>query len=248
MAKQVGIIQFNGALGETIGAPAMKGYQVIKKRPVSVANPNTLKQRTQRGLFSAATATSAGTPLEAIAGLRPLAKTQKCSVRNAFTKTLLKNNAFSYVDGGVPGEASVDVSYMNVVFSKGGEAPARFGTADFTIPGEIAVPVALPSGINTKACNIIAVVYAPDIQTYVVQTFPCNDNGADIDSITINEIPANWLGLKVHIYGYLQNLGDENNSKAYYDAKMYGASVDVRTMESQASYSNTRYIGTGNLG
>lgn len=247
MAKQVGIIQFNGALGETIGAPSMKGYQVIKKRPVSVTNPNTLKQRTQRTLFSAATATSTGTPLAAIAGLRPMAKTQKCSVRNAFTKTLLKDQAFKFTNGGVPGESTADVTYANVSFSKGGEPFPRFGNLSFDTPGTVDIPVALPSGINTKACNVIVVLYAPDNSEYLVESVPCNDGHVDISSISI-EVPTYWLGLKIHVWGYLQNLGDEANSKAYYDAKMYGATVDVRTFESQASYSNTRYIGFGNVG
>lgn len=247
MAKQVGIIQFNGALGETIGAPAMKGYQVIKKRPVAVHNPNTLKQRTQRGLFSAATATSAGTPLDAIAGLRPMAKAKKCSIRNAFTKTLLSDEVFN-INMIVPGKSTTTVEYPNVKFSKGAEPIPNFRTPQFDTPQQIDVPLTLPSGIDTKCCNIVAIVYCPDAQQYSVQVIPCNSNNTDITALSITEIPANWNGMKVHVWAYLQNFLDENNIKAYYDARMYGASIDVHMLESQASYSNTYYIGTGNIG
>lgn len=247
MAKQVGIIQFNGALGETIGAPSMKGYQVIKKRPVAVHNPNTLKQRTQRGLFSAATATSAGTPLDAIAGLRPMAKAKKCSVRNAFTKTLLNDGVFS-LNMIVPGQSSTTANYPSVKFSKGAEPIPNFRTADFETPQEINVPVTLPSRIDSKCCNIIVVVYCPDAAQFSVQVIPCNHNNSAITNLKITEIPANWIGMKVHVWAYLQNFLDENNINAYYDARMFGASIDVHMLESQASYSNTYYVGQGNIG
>lgn len=247
MAKQVGIIQFNGALGETIGAPSIKGYQVIKKRPVAVHNPNTIKQRTQRTFFAAATATSSGTPLAALAGMRPFAKTKKCSVRNAFSKILLDDKVFN-VNMVVPGESITTVQYPHVTFSKGAEPIPAFGVLDFDTPQQVAATVTLPQGINTKACNIIAVVFCPDAQEYAVQTFPCNVDRNDITSIIIDNIPSRWNGMKVHAWAYLQNLIDENNVKAYYDAKMYEATVDVQILETQAKYSNTIYLGTGNIG
>lgn len=256
MAKQVGIIQFNGALGETIGAPSMKGYQVIKKRPVAVTNPNTIKQRTQRTKFAAATATAAGVPVRALAGLRPFSKAVKCSVRNAFSKELLNRKVFDISGAQLAGgeDLSTIATYAKAVFSRGSVQLPTFGSAQYDTPGfaEIAVR-AFPEGMNTALCNIIAVAYIEgNVEggvnpAYVVKSFPCKVNGSNITSISI-PIDDMYTGMNAHVWLYVQSMENENDMNALYEATQWNAQSDLSILESKAQYSNTYYAGRGIIG
>lgn len=253
MAKQVGIIQFNGALGETIGAPSMKGYQVIKKRPVAVTNPNTLKQRKQRTKFAAATATAAAVPVRALAGLRPFSKAVKCSIRNAFSKELLDRKVFDFT-GTQTEDLSTTATYAKAVFSRGSVQLPAFGAAQYDTPGVIEVAVrSFPEGMNTALCNIIAVVYVEGNPVgginpaYIVKSFPCKVNGANITQI---EIPVEdmYNGLNAHVWLYVQSMENESDMAALYEATQWNAQSDLSILESKAQYSNTYYGGRGLIG
>ena len=250
MAKQVGIIQFNGALGETIGAPSIKGYQVIKKRPVAVHNPNTIKQRTQRTVFAAAGATSSTIPVSALAGLRPLAKGKKCSIRNAFTNALLADNVFTPT-ASAQGEITTRVEWENVKFSRGSMPIPSFGTPDFETPNTIDLSVTIPEDVNPRLSNIIIVVVNREgtPAEYKVENVPCWDsqNNRVITSIAVI-CPSHWNGMQVQVYGYIQTWNDQSDVDAYYQARAWNAVGDIRILESNAQYSNTKHIGVGRMG
>lgn len=250
MAKQVGIIQFNGALGETIGAPSVKGYQVIKKRPVAVHNPNTIKQRTQRTVFAAAGATSSAIPVAALAGLRPTAKSKKCSIRNAFTNTLLADGVFT-TRASQQGEITTQTEWLNVKYSRGTLAIPSFGTPQFDTPDAIDLSVTIPEGVNPRLSNIIIVVVCSEASPaeYVVKTIPCWDSANNRAITTIQvECPSHWNGMQVQVYGYLQAWNDQSDVDAYYHAQAWSAASDIRILESNAQYSNTKHIGVGRMG
>lgn len=250
MAKQVGIIQFNGALGETIGSPSVKGYQVIKKRPVAVHNPNTIKQRKQRTVFSAAGATSSAIPVAALAGLRPTAKSKKCSIRNAFTNALLADGVFTTTTS-AQGEITTQVEWPNVKFSRGSMAIPSFGTPQFDTPDTVDLSVNIPESINPRLSNIIIVVVNREAvpAEYVVENIPCWDsaNNRAITAISV-VCPSSWNGMQVQVYGYVQTWNDQSDVDAYYQAQTWSALSDIRILESNAQYSNTKYVGSGRMG
>lgn len=256
MAKQVGIIQFNGALGETIGAPSMKGYQVIKKRPVAVTNPNTLKQRKQRTKFSAAVATASGVPVRALAGLRPYSKAVKCSIRNAFSKELLDREVFDFLPADLNSSPNLatHANYNRAVFSRGPVQLPVFGSAMFDIPETITVDVrSFPEAMDTRLCNIIAVVYIEGHEAdgsesaYIVKSYPCRVNGSDISNIAI-PIPSLYNGMKANVWLYVQSMENEADMNSLYEATQWNATSDLNILESKAQYSNTYYAGRGDLG
>lgn len=243
MAKQVGIYQFNGKLGEAVGSKARKGYQVVKRAPVATKNPSTKAQVMQRTIFAACAASGAAVPEGAIVGLRPYAKAGGMSIRNAFAKLLQKTGAITATWIAAEQEANTVFNKEKVVYARGNQPNIIAGAPQFDTPE--AVEFSYDMGeLNPKTTNVIAVVWCGDLKQFVVKKF------TDLQaSGTLNIVcPSLWNGLSVSVYAYTQCFESADQKNALYEAEIFAAAGEIKVAESNAKYSNSAYIGHGTIG
>ncbi len=256
--KQIGPIQFQGKLGTIVGRSTRKGYMSLGIKAVSVANPQTPKQVIQRVLFAGAQRFASTTPIAAFAGFTRKAKNMRCSIRNVVTSIYGKNTEYASVtgmptgneyfvvtgDGGVGTTAISTVVYDKLVFSDGNVGYNSSRPASFDEPNTIKLQLEDQKGyVGTDNYMHHIVVLCPDTNEIIHKTFTKEEEATA--SITV---PADWNGLKVHIWGYTQ-YPDENNTNV--DYSQYGAmnSQAVRSnIDALSLFSRTRYMGSGNIG
>ena len=243
MAKQVGIYQFNGKLGEAVGSKARKGYQVVKRAPVATKNPSTKAQVIQRAIFAACTASGAAVPEGAIVGLRPYANGGGMSIRNAFSKLLQKTGAIVATWHQDTQEATTTFDKTKVVYARGNQPNIIAGAPDFDIPNALEFSYDL-GDLNPHTTNLIVIVWCSDFKQFVVKKL------TDIraSGTAHIEVPALWNGVKVDIYVYTQCFENADQKRALYEAEIYAAVGEIKTAESNAKYSNSAYIGSGTIG
>lgn len=246
MAKQTSPITFIGKLGNLVGSKGMKGNQILRQKPTSVANPQTPKQVANRARFLAASHTANIVPIEAIAGMRPLAKSRGISLRNAYASTLMNDRIISEAPGFDPMNPAYGVTELSkIIFSKGNQPNMAYGAPQFDDPLTVEV-TGTKLGTLTDTDIVHVIVYNPEVTNapWVHQSFPVSDvlDGAQVT------VPSTWNGMKVHVYAYTQTLAAEDADYDYF-ANIYGANaIERELVESRSSYSNTAYIGTGNIG
>lgn len=129
MAKLVGIFQFNGKLGETVGMKGADGANYVRTR-VTPMNPKTDLQTDQRAKVNLMGRMSQVTPFEVILGLG----STKRSRRAEFNKILV--NAAT-IDRSTPGTIVAKIDPANIQFSRGAQAiQATVSTAaEVTVDG-----------------------------------------------------------------------------------------------------------------
>ena len=242
MAKQVGIYQFNGKLGEAVGSKARKGYQVVKRAPVATKNPSTKAQVMQRTIFAACVASGAAVPEGAIVGLRPYAKAGGMSIRNAFAKLLQKTGAITATWVNIDQQAETHFDKTKVVFARGNQPNVIAGAPQFDTPNTVEFTYDMGE-LNPNTTNLIAVVWNGDFKQFVVKKI-------DISTSSTVEItvPSHWNGTKVDIYVYTQCFENADQKRALYEAEIYAAIGEIKAAESNAKYSNSAYIGSGTIG
>ena len=247
MAKQVGIYQFNGKLGEAVGSKARKGYQVVKRAPVATKNPSTKAQVMQRTLFAACVATGAAVPEAAIIGFRPYAKGDGMSVRNAFAKILQKSGAMTVNWRDVDQEAVTDIEQQLVEYSRGNQPNVIASAPDFDAPFVVSFDynIGTPAQVNPNTTNLVAILYNIDFKEWRVKTI--TDMAAS-GTVSFDNLPETWNGTKVYLYCYTQCFENADQKQAYYNAGIFGAVGDIKVAESNAKYSKTLYVGSGNVG
>lgn len=243
MAKQVGIYQFNGKLGEAVGSKARKGYQVVKRAPVATKNPSTKAQVIQRTIFAACAASGAAVPEGAIVGLRPYAKAGGMSIRNAFAKLLQKTGAIVATWHQNTQDAITTFDKTKVVYARGNQPNIIAGAPQFDTPQTVEFSYDM-GDLNPNTTNIIVIVWCGDLKQFVVKKFTVLQPSGTLSIVC----PSLWNGLSVSIYVYTQCFESADQKNALYEAEIFAATGEIKVAESNAKYSNSAYIGSGAIG
>lgn len=248
MAKQVSVIQVNGRVGEVVGAKSMKGDNILRVHRATIANPNTIPQQTQRTKFLAVSNFANTLPAQAIMGLRPYAKSARCSMRNALTKLYLLDptngdqNGLIYVSE-IGGVMTASINQEQMFFSKGILNTPLTSTPQFDNPLEVTFTATIDDAIDRARTNLIVIIRADDGET-TCKILPVPAEGNLNVAITT---PATWNGRKVRIYSYYQSFGQAEQRNIHYTAFLNGAKSTLVALESSAEYSNTHWVGQGNI-
>ena len=255
MGKQVSVIQFVGRTGELVGARSMKGDNITRVHRATIANPNTIPQQTQRTKFLAVSSFANSLPKEAIMGLRPYAKSTRCSLRNALTKLYLRYPGNSsdvasaqlvHVNsyGGNPGEQMVADLTKELMFFSKGNLPLPITRAMIADnPMEVVIRDEVAPGIDRARTNLV-IVLRNEFGAFITGIAPLPANG-DL-SHTIN-VPASWNGMKVRGYAYYQTFEEPEKRTVHYTALLAAAESTCKALESEALYSDTIFMGEATI-
>ena len=212
-------VNFKGYMGDQIGklGPAVgrkwKGKMVYSSYQGKVHDPNTEAQQLMRARF-AKLAKLAATMYQALAiGMKSYAKSSRITEGNAF----LKIN-YSAIQG--ESADSLQVTYSDLMVSKGTMTGVRFGTPVFTEPSQVQVPIAANhSGTyGTSGQDVVYVaLYNEELGTSALS----DGTALRGDSSVSVEVPSGWQGTKVYVYGFVVG-GDTSNRGNNSDSEYVG--------------------------
>lgn len=157
MAKLVGIFQFNGKLGETVGMKGADGQNYVRTR-VTPLNPKTELQTDQRAKVNLMGRMSQVTPAEVILGMGSTKRIR----RSNFNKNLLD---VATIDRSAPGTIVAKVAPEDVIFSKGAQSlEATVSTPAATTSGEATIGLTLADAslVNMYGERIVVAVIDPN--------------------------------------------------------------------------------------
>lgn len=245
MAKLTGVIQFNGKVGEVVGAKDSQGKAYIRKYIGDPKNPNTVGQVKARTKFLTTTAL-ASVCKEGALGLLPRAKSSKLSLTNVLqqiNKTAVSTELLG------PGAIS-KVDYTRIQFSQGTVDPILFRTPAIAQDNPLKIESLFNDDFASKKRNAFMVVYCPDLNLTKISD-PCPTENGKVE-ITL---PQSWSGHTVHVYCYAQQLAEGDDAVAYYsfwnDVReghdAVPARASIKAMSEKATYSPTSYKGTVTL-
>ena len=259
MAKQIGLYKFVGRTGDAIGSSSMKGDIVLKTFKKNPINPNTVRQRTQRSRFLAATDWGNVIGKDILVGFSHLAKTRRVSVVNAVASYLMKTpgvittnstdkgEILSVVWGSATQPESVNHSFGDFEFSYGNARLPELTTIDLETPATLKVPFKVPVELKDRM-GVRVVVYQPEVEQWLISplTFPTNAPAEGDGQVTM-ALPEMWVGTKIHVWAYGQEL--QNLSSAEYNVLALGAaSADLSKADGNSNFSKTMYLGQGTIG
>lgn len=241
MGKLNSVVTFKGRTGNLVGAKGYKGSTVLRQYQPTVANPNTLKQRTQRTKFLAATSTANSIPDLALAGLRGYAKSVGCSARNAFSRLMLREpiGTMGWTKTVTGNEVQMAFDKTSLQFSKG-TLPIPSVTATSGDPMAVDFAITLPEGLVPANCRAIVALLSSSYEGQVIAKE--GSFSANILNLSV-QVPSIWSGTKAYCYVYIQDFGSAENLQAYYRAAIVAAVSDVYLAESQALSSPTVFAG-----
>jgi len=217
-----------GILGEQFGkvgpvvARKFREENVYSAYQKKVFNPRTEKQQIQRMRFKALSELAHGFACGAIFGFRTAAKGTNLSPRNLFQKT---NWPFVTAES----TDSLHLDYTGMSVSVGGLSNVFFNAPNFDIPGTVSVSfnnTGAPCQ-RTAGDRVFIYVYCPDAGTGILS------EGVEpsVKSVKLMT-PADWNGLKVHIWGFVRNQGEAN--------------LELGIPAGECS--DSQYCGSGNIG
>lgn len=215
---------FKNKLGNGVGR-RWRNLNIVAEYNGNPRNPRTTAQQKQRSVFRT---------------LSSLARSFKSTLDDSLggicegTKTFPRAKFISLNKDAVHASNpdSVNVSYMDMIIARGGLTPAEFGAPQLDTPqtvevsfGTHAFKAAYPNA-NPADLMCRLVIFCPDAKLAVF-----GDTKGDLSTASVI-VPQYWIGMKVHIFGYLRYLGD--------DMPEYGLMKGV--------VSDSIYVGSGNIG
>lgn len=249
MAKQVSVVQFNGRVGELVGAKTLKGNNSLRIHRATIANPNTLAQRKQRTAFLAANQTAASLPSQVLEAFMPYAKSQGMSARNAFVRLNLRNGAFAATRAGSDGElvsTPLSQSPEKVLLTAGHSTIASFNALSFENPSQVDTSFDI-AGDYTPS-NVIAhmLVYNEELQQYA---YASTTASAATGNRLSARVPSAWNGMRVFVFIWAQNTAPTGlDANTIYQGRPFYAQSDLRSIASKSEYSKSIYAGSGTVG
>lgn len=194
-----------GVLGNQYGkvgpvvARKFRNENVYSAYQGNVANPRTTKQQTHRFRFAAMSELAHNMACGAIFGFRTWAKGTKWSPRNVFQK-------YNWDHITSTGGGTLNIDYTGLVVAKGGLSNVSFDAPGFDIPSQVAIHFTDNGAACQRTPNDVAyiVVYCPDMKQAIMSQGKKVSEGTDLDV----RVPADWNGLKVHVWGFTRNEGD----------------------------------------
>lgn len=250
MGKQTGIITFKGKVGNVVGARDSKGDLTIKAYQPEVKQSNTEGQIIARVKFLTLTALASATKNVQL-GLAAYAASNKLTIRNAFTK-LNANAVAVYPPDPTANPPRKDyegkVDYHWVKFSQGTVNNVVFRTPDLSTPQEISCDFSDPEHDQSGNRLVYLAAVCPELEEAYISA-PVE---ARMGSVTIENTPASWNSMMVHVYGFTQEFTSEASKLAYLSYWNGQASIEAKAsldkMAREARFSNTYYCGSGEVG
>lgn len=171
----------------------------------SVRNPRTTKQQLQRTKFSTMSRLAAAFAVATRLGFRNVTNGTKVPPRDHFMKV-----NFDYVSASAPGTATVD--YDELKIAAGSLPMVQFGSASFSNPLEVAVPIN-DSAIEPATADdfVYIYVYSPEAGAGILSS-PKVRSDAEITA----DVPDFWVGQTVHVYGFAVSPDGSLTSKSSY--------------------------------
>lgn len=196
-----------GVLGQQVGkvgpvvARRFRNLEVYSAYQPSVTNPRTQKQQMHRLRFATTSRLAHGFGCAVRLGFGAAVRGTKESMRNRFSKLNIPYVTATGIDG-------VEVDYTALIVAQGGLCPVHFSTPLFDTPSTVQVNF---DEMNANTCQktandkVYVVVFSPDANLAVV------GEGVERTKKTVTvEVPSNWNGTKVHVYGFVRNDGEAN--------------------------------------
>ena len=218
-----------GILGQQVGkvgpvvARLFRGENVYTAYQPVVANPKTEAQTIHRMIFKAISVLAHGFGCGARIGFLTFAKGTKLSPRNWFQKTNFAAITATAVD-------TLNIDFTSFKVARGGLYGAGFGVLDFDTPSKVIVDFTrayAPACQCTPNDKVYLYVYCPDINTGILSA-PVAYDGSTVEV----QVPVDWNGLKVHVWGFARNEGQADEEKGI----------------AAGECSDSVYLGTGNIG
>lgn len=218
-----------GVLGQQVGkvgpvvARKFRNLEVYSAYQPNVKNPRSQKQQMNRLRFSTISSIAHGFGCAVRLGFGAAVRGTKESMRNRFTKLNIDNVT-------AIGNDSADIDYTAFVVAQGGLCPVYFSSPLFDTPGMVEVQF---NDLMANACQktandkVYVVVYCPDANLAVIS------EGVERSAQKVDvQVPSNWNGAKVQVYGFVRNDGEAN------------IELDIAAGEC----SDSQYIGSGSIG
>lgn len=243
MAKLTGVIQFNGKIGEVVGAKDSQGKAYIRKYVDNPKNPNTPAQVKVRTKFLTSTAT-ASVFKNTLVGLLPMAKTKKLSTTNAFQ---VINKGAIEIEETTPGFFESTVNFAKLKLSKGSVEPAVFRRPASKQDNPLTIESQTQDALASNRRFYFMAAYCPFLQASRI-----SDPVVSTEGKAYITVPQTWNGMEVHLYAYVQEFNSTEEAVQYlsYWNGLTGiqAVAQLRAAGEKANYSDTQYLGSVEVG
>ncbi len=208
MAKQrFGINDgYRGTVGTVIGY-MWRGRWCLRARPRQVHNPRTELQQAGRTVFGTASRLAAGMSQALRMGLGAASRKACMTARNLFISL---NRQHITLDG----NAAV-VDYPSLVLSAGPVAPVAFASPAFASGGSgVTVTVTFEKNpLHLRASGddtVYLYAWCPGVGEGVLSA-PAARRGQTVSV----ELPAEWTGYSVHLYGFVTDYAGRASASTY---------------------------------
>lgn len=202
-------------VGSVVGRVWRTGKYVLAAMPASVKNPRTQAQQLIRARFSAL-GEMGGAFLSAIGtGLRGTYMARQSTAVGEFVRLNWGVVQATVADG-------VTIDYTGIRVAKGPLTNVAFGTAQFDTPQTVDVSFTTMEEIAGTSLDdkVYVFCYCPDAKAGIMAD-PVKRSARSVSVL----VPAQWNGMKVHLWGF--SVGDGLNNKG--------------------RISNSTYLGSGNI-
>ena len=185
-----------GKVGPVVGRK-FREENVYSAYQKNVFNPNTEKQQLQRMKFKAMSQLAHSFACGAIFGFRTAAKGTNRSARNLFQHINWDKIEATSTD-------SMRIDYTGIMVATGALSNVDFQSANFDTPRSVKVHFAEMGAPcqRTTGDRVFIYVFCPDAGQGILSEGVATNEG----SIGV-EVPALWVGLSVHVYGFVRNQG-----------------------------------------
>lgn len=169
-------------------------------------NPRTTAQQTQRVKFGFCAEIARGFAGAVELGFKPLCDGTPVPQRSMFIKKNINLVDASILD-------APTMTYADIVCAEGGLPNAAFGSVDVSSPLAVEVTMtdttSIPGASHTDRVYIY--VFNPSSKNGIISAAKQREDA----SIAVN-VPAVWVGERVHVYGFVVNADNSQASNSVY--------------------------------
>lgn len=197
---QMGILDgFVGKVGTVVGS-FWKGRPVMRAYKRQISDRDSQAQQLVRTRFGAINNLASAFYSAINLGFKEAAKRKKWTEGDIFV-----NENWGCVRADTPGVATID--YTELVIAKGHLPEANFGTASFTNPLSVEVPMTDSSAVigADPRDKVYLFVYSPEAGAGLLGNVKVRSD----ESIACT-VPAYWNGHRVHVWGFAIGAGTDN--------------------------------------
>lgn len=245
MGKQVSTLKMTGSFAGAVGYIDKQGRVQMRSKAEKINDANTKKQREVRTGFLAISTLAKGFK-RSLVGLSHAAGQHKISLRNEFMKQNYKAAQVEWADN----TAMAETMWAELMVAVGDVPSVSFGSIDVTDPLTVKVPFTGNSDMpGTDDSDLIRIVVYNPVDNIAIMSQGVRRASNEV-YVTV---PNSWNGETVHVYGFVQHFETQDDA-IYYESifndptKRGGEAESAqRYIESQAEYSNSRYLGSASI-